>query len=423
MACTRGCVQFCHFSVEEFLLRTPDQWPDDHKEIDFFRLNGFECQRLVGYTCVTYLTVIDFKDPTTEDSYVALNTSWPFLGYVIKYALLHWIYITAADLDALTALLPRLDAIVAGLQFVGLVQYVWQALLRDDGVVAGELRDFAVSLLLPLFADLLDYAKTILAVKISQRLEQFSPDDAGTQPLKALSGSLSKLWCSNSTKLLNAGLPSRYDNHRRSSSGPNQDNVVQAGSKHYDHHAHHDGSSANAIATAVNAVLQSRNMRLLAHRPALTRALQIWVDPRELHRRMVTAFMGRLPISVHVLYVMWLSDNHGKDLDLYVRLVELAWSRTEGVHNFNRVLALGLCPDYAHTYDQLAEHNARLVEACAILSRRYDSPLTRIAAVVISESRIPLLSCLGREDELEQVLDDILAQSPAGSSSHHPHLR
>ena len=64
---TRGDFIFLgHTSIREFLLRPPKQWEDQDVNIEYFRLEPKECQRVIGLACLRYMKDTKWRGPDGE---------------------------------------------------------------------------------------------------------------------------------------------------------------------------------------------------------------------------------------------------------------------------------------------------------------------------------------------------------------------
>lgn len=180
------------------------------------------------------------------------------------------------------------------------------------------------------------------------------------------------------------------------------------------HNHRHFGGQA-----AASALVQSNIASVMLAASPL-RALQIWVDPHAIRRKMARAFVAKLPFPTHMAYISQLLN---KDERLRNSLIELAIERTAEQRNFDRAWVLLVRADsLPWEHSNFAKIEADYVEAYEILSTTHDNPITRFMRRLSICSRISLVVSTNRRTDLERLLDQLVAQ-PATSIPSTPRRR
>ena len=421
-----GHVHFSHASVEEFLLRPLSEWPERQNEIGFFRLNHMECQQLIGNSCLQYLTAVDLGYPIADDSYDSLSRK-PFLIYATKNGPLHWTHSLAFDPREFAEVVAKLKAFIAMPRFAGLVEYLALALLNDSDFI----KDSSNLFLLAEASgnELRECLVLHLRTESERRLAQFPPGDKRTQSWRALESICTDFLTFGSPAtfidgLLNDSLESQVLSQAPTklsgSSGlpsPSHEVIAQSSStstqlatQYPNHHCH----SLIAPTEAMGSIIRS-NMTAIVRVPLMSRALQIWVDPRKIQRKTILAMVAKMPLALHLFYT-----NHTfmeGDFEMAQSLSDLALQRTQGQRSLYRALALQeagiLLPS---DLSCATEEDVLFSQAYDILSALQENPIAYLWMPFLVALRIPSLAYLGKFEEMEKIVNE-LDRRPAITSS------
>ncbi|KAI9660601.1 MAG: hypothetical protein M1821_009953 [Bathelium mastoideum] len=415
VAFKEGHVHFSHASVEEFLLRPLSEWHEDQNEIEFFRLDRAECQKLVGTACLNYLTVIDLGYPITDRSYTSLSSK-PFISYSTRFGPLHWTHSLAVDPSTLPGFVASFKAFIATPQFGRLVEYVVASMLDDFRFM-----DDCLHFLLLFEAsssELVECALVRLSTESARRLDQFGPTDERTQSWLALGDVCVDLFASKGLGGLTHGLlndPVKAQLLSRSSIEPLRDSDPQGSSYEpvsllgkesnqvltdnaRDHRNYHLVGKKEAMDTIMHS-----NLKAVTHIPSLSRTLGIWPDPREIHRKMIQAMVEKMPVPLHLLYADQARlRGHEK---LGQSLFKSAVRRTEGKRTPYRAPALTGAGAYSLFQCGAAESEIHYSQAYDVVSKIPNNPLAYIWTLQVMDNRINALSYLDELDEIVSMID------------------
>ncbi|KAF2234618.1 hypothetical protein EV356DRAFT_501516 [Viridothelium virens] len=428
VTCRDERIRFSHASVEEFLTRPLNEWPENQKEIGFFRLDHLECQQLVGSSCLDYLKVIDLGYPIADGSYGDLRHK-PFLGYATRHGPLHWTHSLVANPSALPEFDAKLKAFIAMPQFISLVEYITMAMLNDFAFL-----DDCFHFLLLFEAsdsDLLECTVARLHTETARRLAHFGPMDERTSSWKALEGLCVDLFLSRGIAGLTDGLlidPAKAQLLLQTSvdlsrkpvpTAPTHEIATLASvepNQPLSHVVRHRRQPVSNPKEAMESIMRS-NMTAIMHVPSLSRALKIWTDPAEIRRKLVQAMAEKMPVPLHLLYADR-SRTRG-DEKMAQSLFESAVRRTEGKTTPYRAPALtgadAFCP---YDWDSAVESEEQYRQAYDALLEFQDNPFAHIWMLQVVDARLTSLSYLGRAEERERIVTRSL-RDPVASSTRH----